>query len=164
MQAISKSVVVSEIDNEFYYRLGLFLVCMFTSWFVLAFLVLFLTWKKERGDRFRIMTLFMYYPTRLSFVVWGPWLVIKAKPSHTDADDNLYTAKVLQKVSDCTDEYTNYDTSAIQSNLVGQGDQMFAIMICFWTSLSLSLVELVFWIIYWTRSRMDAVAQEEFAH
>ena len=163
MQAVSQAHVVSEIDNKFYYRLGVFLVCMNSLWFVLGFLVWFLTRNKERGDRFRIMTLFMYYPLRLSFFVWGPWLSVQAIPSKGDADDNLYTVKVLQKFSDCTDAFQAFDTSAINSNLDTQQRLLLGILILFWIEVCLTLIELVFWLIYCARNKMDNVAKEAFA-
>jgi len=96
MDAIENAYVVSNLDSDFYHNMGLFLVITFCTWFVLSLLLLFVTKKKEMKDRSRIMTLFLYYPSRLAFLVWGPWLAFEARSDLDSAEDNLKTSRTLE--------------------------------------------------------------------
>ena len=58
--------------------MGLTLVVGFSVWMALSVLVYCLVKRKKVDDRFRIMTLFLYYPGRLSLLVWAPWLGFRA--------------------------------------------------------------------------------------
>ena len=160
MKALTTGQVVSEIDNDFYKTLGLVLLITFCVWFVLSIGMLFLTRKKEVKDRFRIMTLFLYYPSRLSFLVWGPWMFFEAMGDQNDANDNLDTAKAFDIMNDCTDEYQMVDTGDIKSNLSDIQWETKALMILFWVCVGFTLCELVFWIIFCTLGKMNKTAGE----
>lgn len=85
LDAIQSSSVTSKIDNNFYHRMGITLVVGFTIWIVMSIGVYFIVKSKKVDDRFRIMTLFLYYPGRLSVLVWAPWLGYQAGNAQTDA-------------------------------------------------------------------------------
>ena len=70
--------VTSEIDTEFYKVMGYTLTIGFSSWILLSIVVYCIVKTKPINDRFRIMMLFLYYPGRISVLIWGPWLGYKA--------------------------------------------------------------------------------------
>lgn len=89
LQAMLAPDVNTEIDALFYKRMGLTLTVGFILWIVLSFLVYFIIKSKPVDDRFRIMTLFLYYPVRLSLLVWAPWLGFRAGQDWSDASEKV---------------------------------------------------------------------------
>lgn len=90
MQAIATPTVNSSIDTTFFYRMGLTLVVGFTSWFVISFVIHVVALRKfEPKKTAEMMIYVMYMPSRISFLVWGPWLAGKAGENLSDLADNL---------------------------------------------------------------------------
>ena len=85
MSAINTSKAESDIDFDFYRKLGLILIIAFCAWFVLSLALFCICKKKEGSDRNRPLTWFVHYPSRLAFLVWGPWMAIVA---HSDLDNS----------------------------------------------------------------------------
>ena len=114
MNAILKGKAVSQLFGSFYRKLGLTLTITFSVWFALSLGIFFFVRKKEVNDRIRVMTLFLYYPSRLFFVVWAPWMAILAQQDLDSNQDNLREVQTFDDINDCADGYAPYETGPIK--------------------------------------------------
>lgn len=93
--------------------MGLTLVVGFTLWIVTSVLVFCLVKRKQVDDKFRIMVLFLYYPGRLSLLVWAPWLGYRAGNDQGNATENLTRLANFEMVNGCVDIMQKYNTASV---------------------------------------------------
>ena len=96
--------VTSTIDTVFFKRMGITLVCAFSVWFVVSLGVhLFILKSEDPKKNAEWMIYIMYVPSRLSFIVWGPWLQARAGSNWSDLKDNQTEIEKLAIVNTCGD-------------------------------------------------------------
>lgn len=104
MQAMATPTVNSSIDKQFFRSMGITLVTMFTIWFALSLGIHILVLKKyEPKETAEWMLYVMYVPSRLSFIVWGPWLQARSSQNWSNLQDNKAMIDKMSIINTCGD-------------------------------------------------------------
>jgi len=74
MRVIAQTDVSNQPNNDFYVRLGYTLEIGYSVWTFLTLILILIVHDKELSVKFKILTYGLYTPSRLGFLVWGPWL------------------------------------------------------------------------------------------
>ena len=79
-----------EIDNSFFFKMGMTLVIGFSCWIALALFAHLVALKKESTKKTTEMLIWvMYVPSRASFLCWGIWLAVKSGHDLNIVKDNI---------------------------------------------------------------------------
>mmetsp|Transcript_47874 Transcript_47874/g.63323 ORF Transcript_47874/g.63323 Transcript_47874/m.63323 type:complete len:218 (+) Transcript_47874:1060-1713(+) len=159
-EAMKASSVTTGIDTVFYRRMGLTLVIGFTLWIAMSVGVYFIVRSKKVDDRFRIMTLFLYYPGRLTVCVWAPWLGYQAGNAQDETSSNLEKLNNFEMVNQCVDSLQKYDTGAAFDTLNDANSTMHTLYVCFWIAISFIFAEFLFWVVFAVDARMSRIARD----
>ena len=139
----------SKIDTGFFRRMGVTLVVIFSGWFALSLITHIAVLRNyEPKETAKWMIYVMYVPSRLSFLVWGPWLQGKAQRTWESLNDDQNEIDKMQIVNDCVDKYSQIDIQPIQDQLDTGLDSMHTIYVTIWICWALAIVELIVWVIY----------------
>ena len=155
--------IVASIDNEWFFRFGCTLVIGFCIWFAFSLLLHIMMCKKNPKDSFRIVMLFMYYPSRMSVLVWAPWLGGVAKQYKDSLGENLDSVNDLDDVNKCLDQYAQFDVNSIKSELEQGYNMMSFFYISMWICCCMLCVELLGWIVFGVNKCMNNVSKRELA-
>ena len=82
MQAMATPSIVTEVQTLKLFRLGVTVVSIFCIYFFVAMLIHFCAFKSLEPNKISEYLIYMMYvPSRLSFIVWGPWIANLAEPA-----------------------------------------------------------------------------------
>ena len=106
----------SSVDTLFFYRIGLTLVIAFCSWFGLSLVIHIFALKSfEPKKTAEWMIYVMYVPSRISFLVWGPWLAARTGKNLTSLHDNMTQVDKMAIVNECADAQSQINIDPIES-------------------------------------------------
>ena len=104
INAMLTPTTTTKIDTGFFRRMGLTLVVIFSGWFAFSLIIHFAVLRNyEPKKTAEWMIYVMYVPSRLSFLVWGPWLQGKAQHTWDSLNDDQNEIDKMQIVNDCAD-------------------------------------------------------------
>lgn len=119
--------------------------CYFTFCLLLHCFVI----KKEAVKRqYELTNYIMYFPSRISFIVWGPWLATLSGTNLNTVENNIALVDEVNVMNKCLDQYSRVDTDAVSSELNEAKTELNVIYVTFWVICALFCAELVVWIVY----------------
>ena len=153
--AIEAPSANNEMDSDLFNRMGKFIVIFFTIFIVAAILLHLVLLRSFTTQKKAYWFLWaVYIPSRITYVVWGPWLGARCNLNLTNMEDNLNGFKM---VNECGDEYTKIDVESVQSGV----DSLYPLWRLFVVTNFLILFECLFWIMYWVRKCSDKPSQNK---
>ena len=107
IQTLLKTQAVVEIDNKFFYKMGMTLMIGFSCWIALGLFVHLVALKDESTKRTtEILLWVMYLPSRVSFLCWGTWLAAKSGRDLNQVKDNIDNSDEFTTFNGCVDSYS----------------------------------------------------------
>ena len=109
-----KTQAVVEIDNSFFYKMGMTLVIGFSCWMAMALFAHLVALKNETTKKTTEVLLWvMYLPSRVSFLCWGTWLAAKSGHDLNNVQDNINNSDEFITFNGCVDTYSQIDTESL---------------------------------------------------
>ena len=104
LQAVATPTVKEQVNKTFFKSMGITLVVMFSTWFVVSLCVhVFVLKNYEPKETAEWMVSVMYVPSRLSFLVWGPWLQSQASKGWKSLNANKSQIDKMSIINQCAD-------------------------------------------------------------
>lgn len=106
----------------------------------------------------------MYVPSRISFLVWGPWLAARTGKNLTSLHDNMTQVDKMAIVNECADAQSQINIDPIESQINEGLDELHIIYYTLWTCWALLLVEFLCWMVYGTYHCMTRAERDAKRH
>ena len=98
--------------------MGMFVTIGFCCWVTLSVFVHIVGLGKEDSKKTcEMLNWIMYLPSRLSFLLWGPWLAGECGRQLSEVNDNIDKVDNLLKVNSCLDKYSEIDVDTVADQL-----------------------------------------------
>ena len=102
-----------------------------------------------------LLNYIMYFPSRISFAVWGPWIAKLAGSNLQAVNDNIQLVDEVKIMNKCLDQYSRVNVDQVSSELNEAKRELKAIYVTFWFILGLIVMELLVWVVHGCKAAME---------
>ena len=146
ISTLLKTQAVVEIDNSFFFKMGMTLVIGFSCWIALALFAHLVALKKESTKKTTEMLIWvMYVPSRASFLCWGIWLAVKSGHDLNNVKDNIDNTDQFETFNGCVDSYSQVDIESLSNELDQAKNTLSFVYYTFWSLVGIFTLEVIFW-------------------